>query len=118
MSIFFVFGMTRAAAEQLAAKNLPSVRLQPGETEAEKMDRFKAELENEARIVWEGPKVVRLSEGFATPEFAATWMALARKGGARDLRIRCRKISVNASGQPMVTDKGNPKVEWIEWEGK
>lgn len=116
VSIFFVFGMTRPAARELAAKHLPRPSPTPDkESEAEKMVRYQQELDTEAQQIFDGFKIVRCSEGFATPEFAMTFIKLAKKEGARDLHIRCRKISTAADGQHATTDRGRPRTEWITW---
>lgn len=113
MSTFYVFGMTRAKAKQLAERYFKAFPRLLNEDEGRRQERYRIAVEAMGEEIFAGEKIVQVSEGYATPHFAAEWMKLAAAGGnARNLFIRAKVIVLDGSGRPATTDKGSHKSEW------
>lgn len=113
MSIFFVFGMTRSKATAMAEKLTPKKR--NNEPETEYMARCAEFIRTQTDHFYRSGKTVKLTEGFATPEFAADWMRLAAaKDGGINMYIRAKVVEYDSDGRPLTTDKGTQKTMWKE----
>lgn len=113
MSIFFVFGMTRSKAAELAHKAAPKKR--NNEPQGEYMVRCTEFIRTQTDSIYQAGKPVRLTDGFATPQFAADWMRLAATNdGGKHLYLRVKVFEVDADGRQITTEKGSPKTSWKE----
>lgn len=106
MSTYAVFGMTRAAAKDLAKKSV--------DKDIQKAGKFVPEsswlkmVEAETDSIMKSSKVVMLSNKFDAPQFAQDFKRLAEKIESRSLHIKAY-----CQSQEKSVKTGKYKMHWV-----
>jgi hypothetical protein len=111
MSTFAVFGMTRAAALEIARKKTPTVvmgRLIPQEE-------WERRVQDTTETILRGDMVKQLSPAFDAPQFATQFIEMARRTQIhRGLHIRAKQVLKDAAGKEVYSPKGKkPRTGWL-----
>ena len=114
MSTFAVFGMTRAAAIEIARKRTSAWIGNRQIPIAE----WEKHVQDAADAIMHGSQVKQLSDAYDAPQFAKQWIAITmRTQQHRDLHIRAKTIAKDAVGDEVYASRGRrAKREWIEWK--
>jgi hypothetical protein len=116
MSTFAVFGMTRAAALEIARAKTPSVVKNVIIPESEWTQR----VEQTADAIMSGKRVKQLSAAFDAPQFAEDFLQIARRmESCRDMQVKAKQVVTDANGKPVYSKRGkNPWKAWLPYFGK
>lgn len=116
MSTFAVFGMTRAAALEIARAKTPSVVKNIVIPESEWMQR----VEQTADVIMASKRVKQLSAAFDAPQFADDFLSIARRmESSRDMHVRAKQVVTDANGKPVYSKRGKkPRKAWLPYAGK
>ena len=116
MTTFAVFGMTRAAATEIARKKVPTVV----ENVVIPQDEWEQRVQETADAIMHGKQVKQLSQAFDAPQFANQFIQIAmRTQNSRSLHIRAKQVVKDAAGKPVYSPKGKkPKKAWLPYAEK
>jgi hypothetical protein len=116
MSTFAVFGMTRAAAREIAKKKTPTVVNNTLIPESEWLQR----IEDAADSIMRGKRTKQLSAAFDAPQYADEFLCIARRMEMnRDLQVKAKQVVKDASGKPVYSKRGKvPRKAWLPYFGQ
>lgn len=113
MSTFAVFGMTRAAALEMARKKVPTVQ----QNMVIPIDEWEKRVQATTETIMRGDQVRQLSAAFDAPQFAQQWIDIALRGQAcRGLHIRAKQVLKDEKGGLQYSPRGKkPKTGWLPY---
>lgn len=113
MSTFAVFGMTRAAALEMARKRTPNWI---GHQQIPQ-EEWECRVQSAVDHLMHGTQVKQLSDTYDAPQFAQEFIAITmRTQQCRDLHIRAKTVAKDGAGEEIYAARGKrAKREWVEW---
>lgn len=113
MSTFAVFGMTRAAAIEMARKKVPTIQ----QNMVIPQEEWEKRVQATAEAIMRGDQIKQLSDAFDAPQFAQQWIDIALRGQAcRGLHIRAKQVLKDEKGGVQYTARGKtPKKGWLPY---